>query len=94
MNGVQKRTVFRFYWLYLYNMILLIAIQEQEIYNSIKKHLQELRKGVGDREGRSHAELRVTLLLGAISLYILASCSVILSQQIHGKKAKGRTRKV
>ena len=40
----------------MYHIVLLITIQGQEIYNFVKKHLRELRKGVGDREGRPYGE--------------------------------------
>ena len=40
----------------MYHIVLLITIQEQEIYNFVKKHLQEVRKGAGDREGRPYGE--------------------------------------
>ena len=56
MNGAQGRSVFRFYGLYLYHIVLYITMQEQEICNFVKKHLQEFRKGVGDREGRPYGE--------------------------------------
>ena len=52
----ERRSVFRFYWLYLYHIVLYITMQEQEICNFVKKHLQEFRKGVGDREGRPYGE--------------------------------------